>query len=314
MHRVIGGLVKGSFDYLVKGRDLQLLRTILFVPANTPERFSKALDSGADAVIIDLEDAVPPDRKSEARCAVVEFLRNCPVGGHPLVFVRINGTGTPWMNDDLEAVSLSGLGGIFFPKAESPDDISVLAERILALARKGKFTPPVLVPIVETARGILEAFPIVSAVPTCVGLALGGEDFASSVGALRTPEGQELSLARMQVVLAARAIGVFPIDTVYTEYKDEAGLVRDAKWARQLGFAGKLVIHPCQVEPVNRVFSPSPQEADEARAVLMAFELAQERGEAVASLAGKMLDPAVVEQARSIVRLVDIISRSESVS
>ena len=310
-----GTLLKNLLDISVKGRDLQLLRTMLFVPANNPERFSKALNSGADAVIIDLEDAIPPDRKNEARCVVVEFLKERPSRDYyPSIFVRINGAGTPWVNDDLDAVSLPGLAGIFFPKAESPDDILVMAERILVLAKDREFAPPVLVPIVETARGILEAFPIVSAISTCAGLALGGEDFANSVGALRTSEGQELSLARMQVVLAARAVGAFPIDTVYTDYKDEAGLVHDAEWARQLGFAGKLVIHPCQVGPVNRVFSPSSQEVDEARAVLMAFESAQERGEAVASLAGKMLDPAVVEQARSIVRLADTILRVESVS
>ncbi len=293
---------------------MQLLRTLLFVPATTPERFPKALGSGADAVIIDLEDAVPPGRKSEARRAAVGFLVGRPEGGHPPVFVRINGAGTPWMNDDLEAVSRFGLAGIFLPKAEKPEDVSALGERCVALAGKGGFSPPALVPIVETARGVLDAFPIVSGVPSCAGLALGGEDFACDVSALRTPEGHELSLARMQVVLAARAVGALPIDTVYTDFRDEAGLMRDAEWARQLGFAGKLVIHPRQVGPVNRVFSPSPEEAEQAGAVVSAFETAQGRGEAVASLEGKMLDPAVVDRARRVVRLAKAVSRVEAAS
>lgn len=293
---------------------MQLLRTLLFVPATAPERFPKALGFGADAVIIDLEDAVPPDRKSEARRAAAEFLVGRPEGGHPPVFVRINGAGTPWMNDDLEAVSRSGLAGILLPKTEKPGDVSALAERCVVLAGKGGFSPPALVPIVETARGVLDAFPIVSSAPSCTGLALGGEDFACDVSAIRTPEGYELSLARMQVVLAARAVGALPIDTVYTDFKDEAGLIRDAEWARQLGFAGKLVIHPRQVEPVNRVFSPSPKEAEQAGAVVSAFETAQGRGEAVVSLEGKMLDPAVVERARRVVRLAEAIARVEATS
>jgi citrate lyase subunit beta/citryl-CoA lyase len=143
---------------------------------------------------------------------------------------------------------------------------------------------------------------------------LGGEDFARDIEAVRTPSGEEIALARMRVVLGARAAGVLPIDTVYTDFRDVAGLSRDAERARRLGFAGKLVIHPRQVGTVNRAFSPSSSETRRAREVVAAFEAARERGEAVAHLEGRMLDPAVVDQARRVVELAEEQSRVEAMS
>ncbi|MFQ5915260.1 MAG: HpcH/HpaI aldolase/citrate lyase family protein [Nitrospinota bacterium] len=293
---------------------MNVLRSLLFVPATTPERIPKALGCCADAVIVDLEDAVSVDRKGQAREDVARFLKESPEVRRPPLFVRVNAPGTPWLEDDVEAVALPGLAGIVLPKAQEPGEVSVLEERTSRLAERRNFGPPSLVPLVESARGVLRAFEIASASSRCLALALGGEDFARDVGAVRTAGAEELSLARLLVVLAARAAGVVPLDTVYTDFRDEEGLVRDAGWARKVGFGGKLVIHPRQVAAVNRAFSPTRQEADEASAVVSAFEEAQERGEAVASFEGKMLDPAVVEQARRILRLAEEISRLEASS
>lgn len=290
---------------------MNLLRSLLFVPAAAPDRIPKALASGADAVIVDLEDAVSVDRKVEAREAVVRFLKDRPLRERrPLLFVRVNPPGTPWFEKDLDTV-LPGLAGVVLPKAQSPEEVAGLDASASSRAAGRGCPPPLLVPIVETARGLIRAFDIASASPRCLALAFGGEDFARDVGAVRTPGGEELSLARMQVVVAARAAGVLPVDTVYTEFRDEEGLARDAERARRAGFAGKLVIHPRQVPVVNRAFSPGSREVEEARAVVSAFEVSLARGEAVASLAGKMLDPAVVEQARRIVQLAEEVSRWE---
>ena len=288
-----------------------LLRSLLFVPATTPERIPKALGSGADAVIVDLEDAVPADRKAEARDVLARFLKESAEPPRPPLFVRVNAPGTSWLEEDVEAVVLPGLAGIVLPKAEDPGEVRALDASSFSLAEKRKCEPPGLIPVVESALGLVRAFDIASASSRSLALALGGEDFARDLGAVRTPGGEELSLARMQVVVAARAAGVLPLDTVYTHFRDEAGLARDAEWARRVGFAGKLLIHPRQVETVNRAFSPRPEDVGEARAVVSAFDAAQEKGEAVASLDGKMLDPAVVGQARRVVELAEEIARLE---
>lgn len=293
---------------------LPLLRSLLFVPATNPDRIPKALASGADAVIVDLEDAVSVERKAEARDSVVRFLEENPDRRGPPLYVRVNGPGTPWMDEDVEGVVRPGLSGIFLPRSQRPEEVSALGDRVGALSKKRTCEAPRLVPIVETALGLLHAFEIVSADSGCAALALGGEDFARDIGAVRTPLGEEIALARMRVVLGARAAGVLPIDTVYTDFRDEAGLSRDAERARRLGFAGKLVIHPRQVGTVNRAFSPSSIETRRAREVVAAFEAARERGEAVAQLEGRMLDPAVVDQARRVVELAEEQSRVEALS
>ncbi|MFQ5691494.1 MAG: HpcH/HpaI aldolase/citrate lyase family protein [Nitrospinota bacterium] len=294
---------------------MNVLRSWLFVPAATPERIPKALASGADAVIVDLEDAVSVERKAEAREALVRFLPERPgPSASPPLFVRVNGPGTPWLEADVEAAVLPGLSGIVLPKAQAPEEVAALEASASRVAASRGCEAPLLVPVVESALGLIRAFEIASASPRCLALAFGGEDFTRDIGAVRAPDGEALGHARMQVVAAARAAGVLPVDTVYIDFRDEAGLFRDADRARRMGFAGKLVVHPRQVEGVNRAFSPAPGEVEEARAVVAAFEEAQARGDAVASLDGRMLDPAVVDQARRILGWAEEIARSEGSS
>ncbi len=295
---------------------LCLFRSLLFVPATTPERIPKALASGADAVIVDLEDAVSVDRKSEAREAVARFLNdgvNDSVKDNmPPLLVRINAPGSSWLDEDVDAVVLPGLAGIVLPKAQKGSEVLDVAKKVTAAAKKRRREAPVLVPTIESALGLIHAFEIASASPLCMALALGGEDFARDIGAVRTPGGEELAIARMQVVVAARAAGVIPVDTVFTDFRNQDGLAQEAKQARKIGFAGKLAIHPSQIKVLNQAFTPEPQEIEEARRIVSAFELALSKGEAVVSLDGKMLDPAVVDQARRIVELAEEISRLES--
>jgi citrate lyase subunit beta/citryl-CoA lyase len=160
-----------------------------------------------------------------------------------------------------------------------------------------------LLPIVETALGLLRAHDIASASPRVVAVCFGGEDFCADVGAIRTKQGTEIAHARAHVVVAARAAGVPALDTVFTDLDDLGGLEEDATFARRLGFRGKVVIHPRQLETVNRVFTPSAEEVRKARRVVAAFEEASERGEGAISVDGKMIDVAVVAHARQVLTL-----------
>lgn len=239
---------------------LCLFRSLLFVPAATPERIPKALAAGADAVIVDLEDAVSVDRKSEAREAVVSFLKEDTKDRKTPMLVRVNAPGSAWLDEDLDAVVLPGLAGIVLPKAQKASEVLDVAKKVTAAANKRKRETPVLVPTIESALGLIHAFEIASASPLCTALALGGEDFARDIGAVRTPGGEELAIARMQVVVAARAAGVLPVDTVFTDFRNQDGLAQEAKEARKIGFAGKLAIHPSQIEVLNQTFTPDSQE------------------------------------------------------
>jgi citrate lyase subunit beta/citryl-CoA lyase len=165
--------------------------------------------------------------------------------------------------------------------------------------------------MVETALGVLQAYDMARASPRVRALCLGGEDLARDLGAVRTSEGQELAYARAHVVLAARAAGVLAVDTVYTNLADLDGLLAEARRMRQLGYSGKLLIHPAQIEPVHRAFAPSQEEVAYARRVLEAFEAAEGRGEGVIALDGQMIDAPVVARAREVLAVATSAADSQ---
>ncbi|SFR88913.1 HpcH/HpaI aldolase/citrate lyase family protein [Sphingomonas jatrophae] len=245
----------------------------LFVPANRPERFAKAAASGADAVILDLEDAVAPADKATARAALAKHFTKRPV------LVRINAAGTPWHEDDLDAVSRLPLAAIMLPKAERVADCT----RIAAIH-------PV-VALIETAHGIAAARSLATS-GSVARIAFGSIDFAADLGCDHVREA--LAPARGELVLAARLGGLSaPLDGVTTALSDPAVTADDARHARSLGFGGKLLIHPAQVAPVVEAFRPSPDELDWARRVLAS-------GDGVARVDGTMVDAPVRARARAI--------------
>lgn len=251
-------------------------RALLFVPGHRPDRFDKAAASGADGVILDLEDAVAPAGKDAARAHVDEWLSR---GGNALV--RINGSGTPEFEADLEVVAKHGCP-VVLPKAEDP---SVLA---------GIGVP--LVPIIETAAGI-EAATAVCAVKNVVRAAFGSVDLATQLG-VRHDDELALGYARSRLVLASTANGIAPpIDGVTTCLGDESVLEADIQHARRLGFGGKLCIHPKQVSAVRKGFAPTEEELSWARRVL-------EAGESVSAVDGQMVDRPVLERARRLLAQV----------
>lgn len=257
-------------------------RSFLFVPGTRPERFEKALSSGADAVILDLEDAVCVEEKDEAREAISTWLSP----EHP-AYVRVNGASTEWFRDDLDAIVRPGLCGILLPKAEEPDQISEAASLLTEEAT--------IVPILETGLGIWDARSLAAA-RRVERLAFGALDFALDVGI--DGEDEELLYARSRLVLASRVAGIVPpLDGVTAALDDPDRLAADVNRARRLGFGGKLCIHPRQIEAVNRGFLPSEAEVSWARRVVEAAETA---GTGAFRVDGEMIDRPVLERAQSV--------------
>lgn len=292
------------------------LRTALFVPGNRPDRAKKAIGTDADAVIIDLEDAVPIADKESTRPMVREVL-----DGHPgrRIFVRINALHTPYAKDDLRAVVSENLEGIMLPKVESPEDILTL-DALLTDLEKSHGMPPgklEVMSICETARGLEELYQIISAKPAHnrVGVVtFGAADYTLDLGINLTREGKELEYPRARIPVACCAAGIMPpLDSPWmVDLKDIDGLIADAQRAKAHGFGGKLLIHPNQIEPCHDIFTPSQEEIAYAKKVIKAFEEAESQGQAAIQLDGKFIDYPVVEQAKRISALVESMVTNES--
>jgi citrate lyase subunit beta / citryl-CoA lyase len=260
-------------------------RSWLFVPATRQDRFAKAAASGADRVILDLEDSVAPPEKREAARA----LSGAPLPANVPLYLRVNGHGTEWFLDDLAVAARLRVAGIVLPKAEAGEHVARAAAALPAAHR--------IVPIVETAVGLWNALDVARA-PRVERLAFGAVDFELDTG--MRDEGDSMAYPRSRVAVASRVAGVAPpIDSVSLGIDDEAAVARDAERGRRLGFAGKLCIHPRQVGPTNRVFQPSEADVEWAESLLSAA--AARPGDAAAfSFRGTMVDRPVIERARQI--------------
>ena len=298
-----------------------MLRTLLFVPGNRQNMIDKAWNLPADALVLDLEDSVPSSEKASARAQVRDWLMVMAQGqmgdGGGLkgrkVFVRINSLASGLAREDLESVITQGINGISQPKPASEHDVTEVAKIIELLERERRIEAGhvKLLPWVETASGLIHAYDIASASPRVVGISFGAEDFTLDTGIVRTEEGSELLYPRTMVVVAAKAADVFAVDTPYNNFRDEEGLIREARLARSLGFEGKCLIHPSQIEPVNRIFRPSPEEVEHASRVVAAFEAAVAQGFASTSLDGRMIDAPIANRARRLLMMVDSITQND---
>ncbi|MFB6184075.1 MAG: CoA ester lyase [Haloarculaceae archaeon] len=268
-------------------------RTVLFSPGDRPEMLRKAPRTGADVVVFDLEDAVAPARKAEAREAVASVLGD--LDAECEVCVRVNPVGIA-ADDDLKAVLDGGTpDSLMAPKVADADDVGTLA----SLADGRGAALPVLA-LIETAAGVLHAEEIAAADATDA-VCFGAEDLAADLGATRTAEGTEVLYAREHVVTAAAAAGVDAVDTLYTDVRDTAGLREDAAFGRNLGYDGKLVVHPDQVPVVNEAFTPDEEDVEWAREVLSARDAADDDDRGVFTVDGEMIDAPLIRQAERIV-------------
>ncbi|QKY21499.1 CoA ester lyase [Halolamina sp. CBA1230] len=269
-------------------------RSLLFSPGDRPELMRKAPESGADTICFDLEDAVAPSQREAARASVRELLADPEFDPDCEVTVRVSVDAAADVDALLDTEASVRLDGVMVPKVAEAADVQWVADLF-----DEHDADPALLALVETARGVLRAEEIADA-PATDALVFGAEDLAADLGATRTDEGTEVLGARQQVLLAASAAGIDAIDTVHTDYEDEAGLRESTEFALQLGYDGKLAIHPTQVPVINDAFTPAPERVEWAERVLEARDEAEAEGRAVFSVDGEMIDPPLIAQAERV--------------
>ncbi|WP_121822681.1 HpcH/HpaI aldolase/citrate lyase family protein [Halostella salina] len=282
-------------------------RSVLFSPGDQPDLLRKAPDAGADVVVFDLEDAVAPARKAEAREAVRSVLVDPAFDPASEVCVRVNPVGVAAaadvdavLGDDAAAATVDS---VMLPKAGDADDVRTLWR----LLDERDCPRPVLA-LVESAAGVLHAEAIAAAEATDA-LVFGAEDLAADIGASRTDEGTEVLYAREHAVLAASAAGVDAVDTVFTDIEDIEGLRDATQFAAELGYDGKMAIHPGQVDPINEAFTPDEDRIEWAREVLAAKERADEAERGVFRVDGEMVDAPLVAQAERVIERAEAADR-----
>ncbi|MCS7172333.1 MAG: CoA ester lyase [Armatimonadetes bacterium] len=288
---------------------MELKRSWLFVPGNRQRMIDKAFGLAADALMLDLEDGVPPAAKEEARERIAEALERPRTEGGPMRFVRVNGARHPDLDRDLWCAVRPGADGLVLPKVESPEQVREMDERVSRLeAERGM---PIgglrFLVAIESPLGLLEAYRIARSSERVVGLLFGAEDYSRELGlpVVREKEARELLYARSAFATAAAAAHVQAVDGVWPDLNDIAGLWQDCWMARRLGFTGKSIIHPSQIEPVNHVFTPSANDLEFARQVVEAFEQAEAAGVGSITLGGQLIDRPIVERARATLRLAE---------
>jgi citrate lyase subunit beta/citryl-CoA lyase len=282
----------------------RIRRTRLYLPGNEPRFFSNAGLHGPDAVVLDLEDSVAPGEKDAARLVVRNALRSAEFYGAERM-VRINQGGEG--REDLRSVVPQNPDVVVIPKCEDPDLVRDIGSEVGGLEKRLRLVPGILLlPIIESALGVVNAYAIASSSPRVCALAIGLEDYTADIGVERTAEGLESVFARMTIVNAAKAAGVQALDSVFSDMDDTGGLRDAALRARSLGFDGMGCIHPRQIEVIHAAFAPSPEEIRKAESVVRAAEEAQRRGSGVVALGSKMVDAPVVMRAERILRLAGL--------
>lgn len=276
-------------------------RSRLYLPGDQPKLMINAGLYGADGIILDLEDAVAPSKKEDARYLVRNALRNNDFRGAELM-VRINQL--PAGLRDLSFIVPHPLNLVLIPKCESAAEVKTVDEEIARL-KQDPGRNIWLMPIIESARGVLNAFEIASASPNVVALAIGLEDYTADIGAERSPDGHESFFARSALVNAARAAGIQPIDSVFAGFEDLNELRAVASRSKAMGFDGMGSIHPAQIAVIHECFNPGEKEIDKAKKIVMAFEAAEKAGIGVIAMGSKMIDAPVVKRALRTIRMAE---------
>lgn len=279
-------------------------RSVLYMPGANERALEKAKTIPADALILDLEDAVAPDAKPEARDRVCAAAASGEYGRREIT-IRCNGLDTQWGLDDLRAAAKAGPDAVVIPKINSPADIAQV-EKTLEEAGAPDHTR--IWAMLETPAGIFAAREIATASERLAVLVMGTNDIAKELHAEHVPGRQPLAFALSSCLLAARFAGKVILDGVYNDIKDEAGFEAECVQGRQMGFDGKTLIHPSQVEPCNRVFAPSDDEVEQARRIIAAFEEAEAAGKGVVTVDGRMIENLHVENARRTLAVHEAIT------
>ena len=289
---------------------MEPLRSLIFSPGNRHDLVAKAVRSGADAVIVDLEDAVPADAKVKTR----DMLADLPASQVPL-YVRTNDPTTPWFWEDVVAAARADVAGLLIPKAEDANVMRQVDGALTAIEIDRGMTPGTLdiIPLIESARGVFDAYAVLSSAERLRALLFGsGEqgDLVVDLGVEWTPDGAGLLMARSQVVLAARVAQVQPLDAVFMDFRNNDALRTECELARRVGYEGKTAIHPGQIPIINDVFTPSDEEVAHQQHIVDAFEAALKEGSASINVDGKMVDYAVARVARGVLARAEAARRA----
>ena len=283
-------------------------RSMLFLPGNNPNMLINGNCLGSDAVIFDLEDAVSPAEKDAARILVRNTMRYMDFAGCEII-VRINSIDTPYWKQDLDAIMPEKPALILLPKTGTAQDALEADAYMTQVEEKLGFAPNTvgLMPLIETAMGVENSFQIASSTKRIQALFLGAEDLTADLQCKRTKEGKEIEYARTRLVVAARAAGVDVYDTPFTDVNDDEGIVKDAEYAKALGFTGKSSISPRHVEVINSVFSPTQKDVDYAYEVMEAIALAKAQGKGAIALHGKMIGAPIVTRAQRTIDMAEAL-------
>ena len=276
---------------------------MMFVPGNNPGMMADAHIYRPDSIMLDLEDSVTLAEKDAARWLVFNALQSVDYGQTEMV-VRINPLNTPFGRKDIDAVVRAGVHVVRMPKTETADEVREVEAEIERVERQlGCVGRTQIMAAIESALGVVNAYDIATASKRMMGIALGAEDYCANLKTQRTPGGDELRLARETIVVAARAAGIDALDTVFSNLNDMEAFRAEVEYIRTLGFDGKSIINPRQIEVVNEVFAPKEKDIAKARTILAAIKEAEARGSGVVSVNGKMVDRPVVLRAQRTIDL-----------
>lgn len=275
----------------------------MFVPGNNPGMMADAFIYGPDSIMLDLEDSVTMAEKDAARLLVHNALKTIDYGKTEMV-VRVNPLNTPYGKKDVEAVVKAGVHVIRMPKTETAQEVIELEQEIERVEKEiGCLGRTKIMAAIESTLGIINAYSIATASKRMMGIALGAEDYCANLKAQRTKTGEELQLARQTIVLAARAAGIDALDTVFSNLNDMETFRNEVEYVKKLGFDGKSIINPRQIEIINEVFAPTEKEIEKARTIIAAIKEAEAKGSGVIAVKGKMVDRPVVLRAQRTIEL-----------
>jgi len=287
------------------------MRSLLFVPGHNRRYLESAARAGADVIVPDLEDSVPPDCKQQAR----EMTRG-RIAAHYIegpIFPRVNSLDSGHLFKDVDTLAIPGVSGFMYPKAEREWDIARFAALLDAIEVESRLSPGHLkiIPLIETCSAVLHVQEICEASPRVVAVAFGCEDFVADLHGMHDLEGKVLEVPRALIALGARAAGVIPIDTVHIEVNDLGDLERNARYARGLGFEGMLALHPKELPTIHKCFTPDAWEVEKARGMLALAAEAEQSGRGVAIMEGRFIGPPMVRAAQQMLELAEVIERRD---
>lgn len=289
-----------------------LLRSMLFVPSYNEKFIEKAIDCGADAIIFDMEDAVPEAKRKEARKVLSRYISQGVFRGRQL-FIRVNELGTEDLNEDLKLIQGTEITGIVVPKIRNVSDIEEFSELLEMCENREKIEKGSLklLPLIETAEAVLDARNIAGSNKRIIALLFGGEDYLDSVFGRHDYPVKAFDVPRAMIAMAARMHGILPIDTPYLNLKDEEGFMEEEERVYSMGFAGILLVNPRQIPWANSCFAPSKEEIEQAEKIVEVVNKVKNEGGSIAILDGKMIGPPMLKRAKKVLEINMMIRERE---